>query len=183
MKTTDDIKKIRKNKLREAAAGRKLFASMSKKHLWSKEKTAYVVFPTDDAEINFYGVLYLNDFALFHKYDTLVLLVCDEALKNTALHSCKKVTAAHVVSKEAVRSLIMYYALYEFSTDIWFVSVDVPEGRRGSNILGKKGLTKEQFVAIGIFKILPFRSADVKFSAGVNFTKTNGVKMGGLNDA
>ena len=52
-----------------------------------------------------------------------------------------------------MNNLISYYEFYNFSDDFFCIAIEKPEGRRGNNIIGKKSLSKEQFVKIGIYKL------------------------------
>lgn len=162
------VKVFLKQKKKEAAAGRKMFNSILKENkkdkLLRNQKIAYIVFPTDDQEINFYGLLYLNDLIDFYGYDSFVLLTNQNLVKSAASLLCEKTSKVCSLTDSEMKSIIAYYELLRFSHDVYFVSVDIPNERRGSNILGRNGLTKEEFVGIGIYHLLPFRKVQANIT-------------------
>lgn len=145
------IRNLLKKRFRQAFLGRKYFLEISK--CIKCNKTAFIVFPEHDKELNFYGLLYLDDFATDSEYDSLVVITSDCLVAKTASLFSKKIEVVHEISEENMNNLISYYEFYNFSDDFSVLAIEKPEGRRGNNIIGKKSLSKEQFVKIGIYKL------------------------------
>ncbi len=151
-----NVKFILSSKLKSSWRGRKLFLSIYKKNKGSG-KTAYIIFPEDDAELNYYGLLYLNDLSDFSSFDSFVIITSCNIVAKSALYFCNKIRNIYEISKENSDQIISYFSLYNFYNHTYLISLDIPDARRGSNILGKNGITKELIVGVGIYRIMPFR--------------------------
>lgn len=164
------VKIFLKQKKKEAAAGRKMFNSIlkenKKRQALEQQKIAFIVFPTDDQELNFYGLLYLNDLIDFYGYDSFVLLTNQNLVNAASNLFCEKIAKVYRLADSEIKSIVSYYELLRFSNDVYFVSIDIPNERRGSNVLNRNNLTKEEFVGIGIYHLLPFRKlpANIKYN-------------------
>lgn len=137
-----------------------------KRQALEQQKIAFIVFPTDDQELNFYGLLYLNDLIDFYGYDSFVLLTNQNLVNAASNLFCEKIAKVYRLADSEIKSIVSYYELLRFSNDVYFVSIDIPNERRGSNVLNRNNLTKEEFVGIGIYHLLPFRKlpANIKYN-------------------
>lgn len=150
------VKSVLRKKFKYAWQGRKTFLHVYKKNR-GLEKTAYILFPEDDDELNFYGLLYLDDLSDFSSYENFVIITSCKIISQSAKYFCNKIKNIYEVSKDESDRLLAYYSLYKFYKNLLCVSIDMPDARRGSNILGKNNVSKEQLVGIGIYHIMPFR--------------------------
>lgn len=155
------MRSIIKERFLEAKKGKKFFLSIAKKQLKQiDKKTAYIFFFEKDDELNHFGLLYLNDFLDFSSYDSAIIISSDTTILDTAKKYCTKIDNLVKASEKEILDTISYFVFRNTKSDCYFISLDRPYGRRGSNILGKNGLTKEQIVGIGIYHIIPFRKID-----------------------
>lgn len=153
----DSIKKTLHTKLKSAQRGKEFFLSIYKKCKGlGYGKIAYLIFPEHDTEINYYGLLYLDEFLLRSKYGGAVVISADKSVCASSEHFSKNVIATFPVSDDEMAELIDYYALLRFLPDAHVLSLDKPVGRRGTNLLGKKGLSVEQMIAVGVYLLNPF---------------------------
>ena len=145
------IRNLLKKRFRQAFLGRKYFLEISK--CIKCKKTAFIVFPEHNKELNFYGLSYLDDFATESSYDSFVIVTSDSIVAKSASSFSQKIETVSIVSDAEIDELVSYYELYNFCDDFFCISLEKPEGRRGYNIIGRNGLSKEQFVKIGIYKM------------------------------
>ena len=61
---------------------------------------------------------------------------------------------------------MQYYCLYEFDKRLVIASLDEPNGRRGSALIGKRGTTKEEIFVIGVYRIYPFERPEAPQYSG-----------------
>ena len=113
-------------------------------------------------EINYYGLLYLDEFLLRNGYDRAMIFTCDETVLSKANDFSKHICEI-VFLKEEMTSLVDYYSLLKFVPSVVLVSLDKPAGRRGTNLLGKNGLSVEQMIAIGVYFLIPFEKINSDF--------------------
>lgn len=170
--------KQKQQKLFSSKIGKKLWAKITKnfdfaKCEQAKCRKAYIVFPDDDAEINMYGLLYLDEFLLRWDYDACVIIASDRKVFEACEKYTKKIAEKFLFTKEEITSLIDFYLLFKFSNDVRFVSLDLPTGRNASALIGVNDLSKEKLVAIGIYHIIPFAKINVDAEIDTNFWGDN----------
>lgn len=118
--------------------------------------SAIFLFPSSDNEVNYYGLLYLEEY-LFRTNKTEYAVITSNRIVYNACKKCSKNPDIYLWSDSDINDLISYYKLYPFDNRIIIVSLDTPAGRRASNLVGVKTLTKEMLVAIGIYSLIPFQ--------------------------
>ena len=52
------------------------------------------------------------------------------------------------------------YCLYEFNKKFICASINEPQGRNGSVLIGKRGTTKEEIFAMGVYRLYPIQRPD-----------------------
>lgn len=143
-------------KLHMARKGKKILSKICKRY----KDVVFLVFPEYDKEINRFALLYLDEFLFRSNYKYAVIITIDENLIPLTKQYSAKIEDIIVLSEKKVEDLICYYSLNPNLRDIKIISLEKPEGRRGSNLLNKNDLSLEQLIAIGIYKLLPFEKID-----------------------
>lgn len=139
-----------KQKNDSATQGREIWLSLAKECVFD-EDTFVILFPRADTMCNKYVMKYLSDFADMVKTRRIVLLSFDRNVLNAVSDTNIGVTVfTHFVSREDAVKIMDYYMLQMFTDRLIIASLDEPEGRSGSNIIGIKGITEEEAVAVGV---------------------------------
>lgn len=115
------------------------------------EKNKYIIlFPHEGSDCNRYMLKYLSKFAKKVQVDTLLILSCDNMVLE-GIKNCEDINCIGVFwNNVQIQNLLSYYSLYMFTNKLVIASLDEPQGRNGSNIIGAKGVTEEEIVVIGI---------------------------------
>lgn len=115
------------------------------------EKDKYIIlFPHEGSDCNRYMLKYLSEFAEKAQVDTLLILSCDNIVLE-GIKNCEDINCIGVFwNNVQIQNLLSYYSLHMFTNKLVIASLDEPQGRNGSNIIGTKGVTEEEVVAIGI---------------------------------
>lgn len=121
------------------------------------DNTAIILFPSNDMEINYLGLLYLDQMLDLRKFDNAIILTDNEIIKKSSNLFSNRILNVLDVSRRNIDDLIQFYCLYEFDKRFIVASIDDPHGRNGSRMLGKKGITKEEIFVIGIYKLYPIK--------------------------
>ena len=132
-----------------AFKGRRLWNRLEKKHI----ADLYILMPKADEEYNFYAMLHLDKYIESKKSKKTIILTHDEGVKKT-LNLFKQDKEVEVLSfsRQNALDLIKYYALYEFSTKLTIISLTEPYDTCGENLLGVKGVTKEDLLCFDIYR-------------------------------
>lgn len=123
--------------------------------------TAVILMPSEDRDNNFHALLYLDELLKRRGWEDAVVLSCDEVSVKSAEYLAKNLKKAAYISRKHAEQIMQYYCLYEFDSRLIVASLDEPSGRNASSLIGKKGVTVEELVAIGIYKIIPFERITV----------------------
>ena len=119
--------------------------------------TAVILLPTCDREINRLGLLYLDDMLTSRKYTNAVVLTHDPAVLKCAALFSRNILATISFSRKKAEDLMQFYCLYEFDKRFIVASLDEPNGRNGSVLIGKRGTTQEEIFVIGVYRVYPFQ--------------------------
>lgn len=159
----DDLKEILEKDIEKAYKGRQLWIELRDKHQWG-DGDYVILMPSDDKECNYYSLLYLNSFINQNKGQRAYLLTCDEGVKRNAARFSDKICDIIDFSRESAECLMKFYSLYTFTDKLIIASLNEPEGRSGLRLIGKKGLSVEEIVAIGIYGLRKFeKQADIEY--------------------
>lgn len=169
MAVTDSDKQIRKHL---KFVRRKMILNLVKSYygwfLWHilshkryVKNTAVLLFPDDDEETQLISLLYLDQMLEKNKYKDAVILTHNNRINNIAGTFSKRISKIIRFSKRRTGALMQYYRLCEFDKRFICVSLDEPEGRNGSAIVGLNGTTKEEVVVIGIYRLYPYLKKDM----------------------
>lgn len=146
------------NKIKDAEAGRELWLSLVEKHS-IKDGEYVVLFPGAYDDWAYYGALYLDDFLKFKASGRALALCFDDEVRRCVASLSQKSEILEF-SREDAERLIAFYSLYMFTDSLIILSPDKPAGRNGTGIVGVKGVTVEEIVAIGIYGIKELKTAD-----------------------
>ena len=118
--------------------------------------TAVILLPGCDREINHLALLYLDEMLKSRQYKNAVLLTHDLAVKKCAGLFSQNILRVVDFSRKKAEHLMRFYCLYEFDKRFICASLDEPNGRNGSALIGKKGTTVEEIFVIGVYRVYPF---------------------------
>lgn len=68
---------------------------------------------------------------------------------------------------------MQFYCLYEFDKRFICASLDEPNGRNGSALIGKRGTTVEEIFVIGVYRVYPFQRPEAPAYEGMD----SGIKL------
>lgn len=125
-----------------------------------ESNTAVVLLPSCDREINYLALLYLDDMLNSRKYKNAVILTYDPTVEKCAQMFSSNILRVVSFSRKKAEHLMQFYCLYEFDKRFICASLDEPVGRNGSALVGKRGITKEEIFAVGVYRIYPFDKLD-----------------------
>lgn len=136
-------------KLTRAKEGRAEWIKLMREYGGEKDKYI-ILFPHEGSDCNRYMLKYLSEFAEKAQVDTLLILSCDNIVLE-GIKNCEDINCIGVFwNNVQIQNLLSYYSLHMFTNKLVIASLDEPQGRNGSNIIGTKGVTEEEVVAIGI---------------------------------
>ena len=84
----------------------------------------------------------------------LALLYLDDMLKPLFSQNILRVIS---FNRKKAEHLMQFYCLYEFDKRFTVASLDEPNGRNGSKLIGKRGTTVEEIFVIGVYQVYPFQ--------------------------
>lgn len=112
----------------------------------------YILFPHVNEEYNYYALLYLDEYIVAKKAEKVVLITMESVIKKALPVFSKLKAEVYEVSNDDIKAIIKYYALYEFSTRLTIISLKEPYDTCGENLLGVKGVTKEDLLCFDIYR-------------------------------
>ncbi len=118
--------------------------------------TAVILLPDRNRETNHLALLYLDAMLKSRRYKNAVLLTHDPAVKKCAALFSKNILRVVNFSRRKAEHLMQFYCLYEFDKRFTVASLDEPNGRNGSALIGKRGTTVEEIFVIGVYRVYPF---------------------------
>ena len=132
-------------KFEKAILGRDIWIRLKQQYSIT-EDWYIVIFPTSDMSINKIARDYIKSFARKKYINHFLLLSRNE---NEKLN-CEEIDVNEVqLNENEIEELTLYYRLQQFHRNIVIVSLDEPYASDG--IIGKKGITLEDFVKDAIF--------------------------------
>lgn len=137
----------------------KLLKNFHEKKLSNIDNPTSVIFlfPSFDNEVNYYGLLYLEEFLFRTNKKEYAIITSNRIVYEVCQKIYSRNPDIYLLDDSDVNDIITYYTLYPFDSRLLIISLDAPVGRRATNLVGVKGLTKEMLVAIGIYLLIPFQ--------------------------
>lgn len=120
------------------------------------KNTAVILLPDCNHAVNYMALLYLNDMLHNRGYNNALILTHDPGAQKSAALFSDKILRVVPFNRKKAEDLMQYYCLYEFDKRFIVASVDEPNGRSGSMLLGKRGTTQEEIFVIGVYHVYPF---------------------------
>ena len=146
-----------------AIRGRKVYQKILRNFVSIKMRkindwdSAVLLFPSHDNEINYYGILHVEEFMFRTNLKRLAIITSDEKVHKVFQELYPENKDFYLIADEEMKDILFYYRLYPFDNRIKVVSLDEPLGRRATNLLGIKNITKEMLISIGVFSLIPFK--------------------------
>ena len=64
-----------------------------------------------------------------------------------------EILSAEACTRQEAENLMRFYCMYQFTSNLLIASLEKPDGRRGKNLIGKKGLCREEILDMIVFGI------------------------------
>jgi hypothetical protein len=133
-----------------AYRGSRLWAELERKY--EVDRGLYIVLlPEDDAELNAVALGHLEDLVADRRAQGIVL-VGDSSLSQPMERSPGIVGTESWTGRQ-IDALIAFYELHNFSDRLLIVSLTKPFGNGLHHLLGRQGVTKEDLVCLGCFRL------------------------------
>lgn len=146
----DELENILEQSINEAWEGRKLWLDLAERYKLG-DGDYVVLMPSDDRDCNYYSLLYLDEFLNRIRGKRAYILTWDDCVKRNAAHFSDRIGEVIDFPRRSAELLMRFYSLYSFTDKLIIASLDEPDGRSGRKLIGRKGLTVEEIVAIGIY--------------------------------
>lgn len=135
-----------------------LLTAYKGKRLWRRYNRLYKIksrgdylalLPTDTDEYNRIFFNYIDK--CFEARKRVIILATDAKLEKIApLYERKNELIVCPITPEDAKKLIAYYSFTPFYFRFYLLSLDEPAERKCSHLIGKKGITAEELIAVGI---------------------------------
>ena len=127
------------------------------KHCWEEiemehKADLYILFPHKEDSYNYYALLHMDKFIESKKADKTVLLFADRVIEKALPYFVKREVECKLITEHEVDAILKYYALYEFTSRLTIISLTRPYDTCGENLIGVKGVTKEDLLCFDIFR-------------------------------
>jgi hypothetical protein len=127
--------------------GSRLWAGLERKY--EVDQGAYVVLmPEDDAQLNAVALGHIEELVADRRARGVVLVHSGAAPQHSA-----GILGTESWTERRIDALIAYYELHNFSDRLLIVSLTKPFGNGLHHLLGRQGVTKEDLVCLGCFRL------------------------------
>lgn len=133
-----------------------------------QSNTAVILLPSCERETNLLALLYLDAMLESRNQLNAVILTHDTAVIAGARLFSDKILHIIPFNRKKAEDLMQFYSLYEFDKRFIVASLDEPNGRNGSSLIGKRGTTKEEIFVVGVYRLYPFTRPPFPVYAGDN---------------
>ncbi|WP_019153829.1 hypothetical protein [Robertmurraya massiliosenegalensis] len=165
-----ELKTVLQEKLNFAYEGRNLWIELMKNVNFGVNDYV-ILMPSDDKEVNYYTLLYLNQFAEVKNVEKIYLVTFDKNIMKSYSLFINKPTQCINLSRENIEKLMNFYNLYMFTDKLIIASLDELKGRTAKNLVDKKGITLEEIISIGILQNRKFIKEDpITYTGNDKFT-------------
>jgi hypothetical protein len=143
----------------------KIFAAYRGSRLWAGLKRKYkvdeglyvVLMPEDDAELNAAALGHIEDLVADRRARGVVLVT--QGTGEAAAEHPAGILRTEAWTERQIDALIAYYELHNFSDRFLIVSLSKPFGNGLHRLLGRQGITKEDLVCLGCFRLRSYGMA------------------------
>lgn len=132
-----------------ANKGRRIWKKYNKRYDIEARGDYLVLLPSCEDEYNRHFFNYIDK--CFEPRKRIVILAADPKIEKIAplYERRNELIVCHIAPKE-IEELIAYYAFKPFYFRFYLISLDEPCERKCSHLIGKKGITAEELIAVGI---------------------------------
>jgi hypothetical protein len=131
--------------------GSRLWAGLERKY--EVDQGLYVVLmPEGDPELNAVALGHIDELVADRRARGVVLVV-DGALSEAASPRSPGIVGIESWTARRIDALISFYELHNFSDRLLIVSLTRPFGNGLQRLLGRQGITKEDLVCLGCFRL------------------------------
>ncbi len=155
MELQSKMEQILDEKMKIAKNGERVWNKVRKKLF--KKNDFILLFPNDKEEILRYGMKYMDAFAIRNSIEGICVCTDSVYVKKNIDRYASSLHQVIELNKEDVDALITYYSYFPFEKNFEIVSFSKPFCRDASNMIGKNGITEEELIAIGVYKLIPFQ--------------------------
>jgi hypothetical protein len=135
-----------------AYRGSRLWAGLQRKY--EVDEGLYVVLmPDDDAELNAVALGHLEELVADRRARGVVLVADPSVDLEAARASSPSIVGTECWAGGRIDALLSYYELHNFSDRLLVVSLTKPFGNGLHRLLGRQGVTREDLVCLGCFRL------------------------------
>ncbi len=137
-----------------AYRGSRLWAGLERKY--EVDQGVYVVLmPEDDAELNAVALGHVEDLVADRRARGVVVVHSGAAPERSA-----GIVGTESWTRRRIDALIAFYELHNFSDRLLIVSLTKPFGNGLHHLLDRQGVTKEDLVCLGCFRLRGYGMAE-----------------------
>ena len=137
---------------------RKLVQCFQGKIIWNKlqkrkinhNSIGVILIPECDFRMVEYAQKYLAKLLENRQWERAVLILPID-MKKEVVYYLENIMSIFYWSKSRINALLQYYRLMNLDERLIVASFDFPEGRKGKQLIGLKGLTAEKVFCVGIY--------------------------------
>lgn len=149
------IKDVLNRKIEIAKFGEEVWKKVKRKRLQANDYV--LLFPDDKEEILRCGMKYMDAFAIRNSIDGICVCTDSQIVKKSIDKYASSLRQIIELTSEEVNALITYYSYFPFENNFEVVSYSKPYVRDASKMVNINGLTEEELIAIGVYKLIPFQ--------------------------
>lgn len=153
------VKKEMHRNLRTALRGWWFWHRLVKRYRLGR--TRVVLLPSCNRQYNYAALRYADQMLCFHKFDDVIFLSVDPAVKTAASLLCQQLHAVEIISRKEAECLMQYYCLLDFDPRFVVGSLDEPNGRNAKGLIGVNGTTVAELIALGVYQLPKFEPEPV----------------------
>lgn len=147
-----NIEELFAKRVSEAEAGKKLWKEIVEKYKVDA-KSNVLLLPENTPEYHEAAVKAFPEYLKKNGVENALILCTMERQKAVLEWLGEEAIPVVTYSAEELDQLIRFYSMYEFTDCLIIGSLTVPDGRLGSNMIGKKGLSLESAVRVMLFDL------------------------------
>ena len=136
---------------------RSLIVANKGRYIWRKYNKIYNIQNRGDyfvllSDVDAYNYIFFSYIEkCFEARKRVIILTTDKKIEKVAtLFEKRNELIVCPISKNEADELISYYSFSMFYFRFFFISLDEPEERKCSHLIGKKGITAEELIAVGV---------------------------------
>lgn len=139
-------------RLFEINNGRKIWNSLKSKYHIRDNNSYLVLLPGESVD---YERIFFEYYSkVFERNKDVIIVTTNKIVETVALlYENNNKMIVEVVSNKESDALLKFYAFMDFYHRFYSISLDYPEERRCSHLIGKNGITVEDLVVMGAMRV------------------------------